>query len=97
GGVYLVQYNVNRPLVLEDIGPYPFSITRDRVTEENSPVEFLLPESKALNYPNKLTLKDFDGWIQERGLYFISNADSKYQLPLSMKDSEEKASTGSLA
>lgn len=97
GGVFLVQYNVNRLLVLEHIGPYPFTITRNRVTEENSPVEFLLPENKALNYPNKITLKDFDGWIQERGLYFLSNTDSRYQLPLSMNDTDEQASNGSLA
>lgn len=97
GGVFLVQYNVNKPLVLEDIGPYPFTITRDRVTEENAIVEFLLPENKALNYPNKITAKDFEGWVQERGLYFIANADSKYQLPLSMKDTNESASKGSLA
>jgi len=97
GGVFLVQYNVNRPLVMEEIGPYPFTITRDRVTEENSPVEFLLPENRALHYPNKLTSTDFEGWIQERGLYFLSNADSNYQLPLGMKDSEENVSAGALA
>jgi LmbE family N-acetylglucosaminyl deacetylase len=97
GGVFLVQYNVNRPLVLDKIGPYPFTITRERVTEENSAVEFLLPEHRALNYPNKLSAKDFEGWIQERGLYFLSTTDSKYQLPLSMKDTDEQATHGSLA
>lgn len=96
GGVFLVQYNVNRPLVLDKIGPYPFTISRDRVTEENSPVQFLLPQHKALNYPNKLTVKDFEGWVQERGLYFLSNADAQYQLPLKMNDTDDAGSDGSL-
>ncbi len=96
GGVYLVQYNVNRPLMMEQIGPYPFTISRDRVTEEDATVNFIKPESKSLNYPNKLTSKDFDNWIQERGLYFTTNEDSHYEKPLSMKDTGEKESDGSL-
>ncbi len=97
GGVLLVQYNVNRPLVTEEIGPYPFAISRDRVTEEDSPVDFLLPNHRALKYPNKLDSKDFEGWVQERGLYFLTNTDANYQLPLGMKDAEDSTSTGSLA
>jgi LmbE family N-acetylglucosaminyl deacetylase len=96
GGVYLVQYNVNRPLVLDQIGPYPFSISRDRVTEEDAVIDFLNAESKVLNYPNKITSKDFEGWIQERGIYFATNSDSHYEKPLSMKDTGESASDGSL-
>ncbi len=96
GGVYLVQYNVNRPLVMDQIGPYPFAIVRDRVTEENAKVNFINPKSKALNYPNKITANDFDGWIQERGIYFASDASKEYEKPLSMKDTGEKESDGSL-
>ncbi len=96
GGVYLVQYNVNRPLVLDQIGPYPFVINRDRVTEEDAVVNILEPNSKALNFPNKITSSDFEDWIQERGIYFATNADSHYEKPLSMKDSGETASDGSL-
>nr|WP_294900787.1 PIG-L family deacetylase [uncultured Pedobacter sp.] len=96
GGVYLVQYNVNRPLLVDEIGPYPFTITRDRVTEENAKVNFVNPESKTLNYPNKITASDFENWIQERGIYFVSNASKEYEKPLSMKDTGEKESDGSL-
>jgi LmbE family N-acetylglucosaminyl deacetylase len=96
GGVFLVQYNVNRPLLIDQIGPYPFSISRDRVTEEDAKVIFKKPESKALNYPNKLTEKDFENWIQERGIYFAGTADSRYEKPLSMKDTGEKGTDGAL-
>ncbi|MEO5910814.1 MAG: PIG-L family deacetylase [Pelobium sp.] len=96
GGVYLVQYNVNRPLMIDQIGPYPFTISRDRVTEEDANIEFIKPESKALNYPNKITSQDFDHWIQERGIYFATDADSNYEQPLRMKDTGEKTSDGSL-
>ncbi|HEX7367091.1 MAG TPA: PIG-L family deacetylase [Pelobium sp.] len=96
GGVYLVQYNVNRPLLIDQIGPYPFNISRDRVTEENAKVDFVNPQSRALNYPNKITEKDFDGWIQERGIYFATDASKQYEKPLSMKDTGEKESDGSL-
>ncbi len=96
GGIYLVQYNVNRPLLLDQIGPYPFTVSRDRVTEEDATVNFLRPDSKALNYPNKITKRDFDDWIQERGIYFTQNEDSHYEKPLSMKDTGENPSDGSL-
>jgi hypothetical protein len=96
GGIYLVQYNVNRPLLIDQIGPYPFSISRDRVTEEDAKVVFTKPESKALNYPNKLTQQDFENWIQERGIYFAGAADSRYEKPLSMKDTGEKETEGAL-
>lgn len=96
GGVYLVQYNVNRGLATEQIGPYPFAITRDRVTEENAVVTFANSDSKVLNYPNKITVNDFDGWIQERGIYFANDLENKYEKPLLMKDTGEKESEGSL-
>ena len=96
GGVYLVQYNVNRPLMMDQIGPYPFVISRDRVTEEDATVNFIKPDSKALNYPNKITSKDFENWIQERGIYFAQSVDAHYEKPLSMKDTGEKESDGSL-
>jgi LmbE family N-acetylglucosaminyl deacetylase len=96
GGTYLVQYNVNRPLVLDQIGPYPFSVSRDRVTEEDAKVNFVKPESKALNYPNRITSADFNDWIQERGIYFTTGEDKRYEKPLSMKDTGEKELDGSL-
>ena len=71
GGTVIAQYSTNWDMYLEKIGPYNFKITRTRVTDENSPVEFLLPEHKVLNNPNKITQDDFTGWVQERGIYFV--------------------------
>lgn len=96
GGTLLIQYNVNSPLRIDNMGPYPFRLSRDRVTEEDAKVTFLDPEHPVLNYPNKITAKDFEGWIQERGLYFVADADQKYKQILSMNDSGENAKTGSL-
>lgn len=96
GGVLLVQYNVNGPLKLSNIGPYSFGITRDRVTEEDAKVTLLAPSHPVLNFPNKITAGDFDGWIQERGLYFVSGLDEKYTPILSMNDSGESAKNGAL-
>ncbi len=96
GGTLLIQYNVSNPLLVQNIGPYPFKITRDRVTDENAPVNFLEKDHPVLNYPNKITAKDFEGWIQERGLYFLSDADPKYSRILSMNDPGETANDGAL-
>jgi LmbE family N-acetylglucosaminyl deacetylase len=96
GGTLLVQYNVNRPLVMTDIGPYPFTISGTRVTEEDAKVTITHPEDPVLNYPNKITAADFDGWIQERGIYFGGTIDPQYRTPLSMGDTGERQSNGSL-
>jgi LmbE family N-acetylglucosaminyl deacetylase len=96
GGTLLVQYNVNNPLKIENIGPYPFRLSRDRVTEEDAKVNLLNPAHPVLNYPNKITAKDFDGWIQERGLYFVTDADQKYTAILGMNDTGESSKNGSL-
>lgn len=96
GGTLLVQYNVNSPLRIDNLGPFPFGLSRDRVTEEDAKVILLSPDHPALNYPNKITNKDFEGWVQERGLYFVANMDEKYTPLLSMNDSGESAKNGSL-
>ena len=96
GGTLLVQYNVSGPLKINDIGPYSFGITRDRVTEEDAKVTMLAPQHAVLNFPNKITEKDFDGWIQERGLYFVSGQDEKYTAVLGMNDKGESTKNGSL-
>ena len=96
GGTYLVQYNTSSPLVLTDIGPYPFKISRDRVTEEDSKIAILTPNNPVLNFPNKITAKDFEGWVQERGIYFLSDLDQRYTPLLGMNDKNEKQSEGSL-
>jgi LmbE family N-acetylglucosaminyl deacetylase len=96
GGNLVVQYNVNQPLLLNNIGPYPFRVVNQRVTDENAKVTFLDPQHPVLNYPNKITQSDFDNWIQERGLYFVSNIDPRYKTILSMNDAGEAANPGSL-
>jgi len=96
GGTMLVQYNVNGSLKTNNIGPYPFRLSRDRVTDEQAKVSFLAPNDPALNFPNKITAKDFDGWIQERGLYFADQIDSHYVPILGMNDAGEPSSNGSL-
>lgn len=98
GGNLIVQYNTNNrigPLVAK-IGPYPFTISRDRVTDENAQVMILNEKHPALNSPNKITGTDFDGWVQERGIYFATEIDKNYETIFSMKDPGEKNSDGSL-
>jgi len=98
GGVLVTQYNTSNFIssVKSKIGPYPFSISRNRVTDENAKVNFLLPDHPVLNYPNKITDKDFEGWIQERSTYHAEKIDSNYQRIISMKDPGEKEDEGSL-
>ncbi|MCC6684578.1 MAG: PIG-L family deacetylase [Bacteroidia bacterium] len=98
GGNLIVQYNTNSwagPLS-SDIGPYKFKITRDRITDENAAVKFLLPQHPVFNYPNKITEKDFEGWIQERSIYHAGEWDSNYVAPISMADPDEKPNNGAL-
>lgn len=98
GGVLLVQYNTSNQIgpVRAKISPYPFNISRNRVTDEEAKVNFLLPNHPALNYPNKITEKDFDGWIQERSIYHAEKMDTAYKAILSMKDPGENEQNGSL-
>jgi hypothetical protein len=98
GGNYIVQYNTNNRIssVPTLIGPYAFEITRDRVTDENAEVVFSMPNHPLLNYPNKITHSDFNGWIQERGVYFAKDSLGKYQKPLAMHDVGEKDMNGSV-
>jgi LmbE family N-acetylglucosaminyl deacetylase len=98
GGNLIVQYNTNNRIgpLLAKIGPYPFNISRDRVTDEHSEINFLMPEHPILNYPNKITKSDFDNWIQERGIYFANEIDTNYVSIFEMNDKEETANKGSL-
>lgn len=98
GGVLVSQYNTSNQIgpVRAKIAPYPFTITRNRITDEEAKVNFLLPQHKALNYPNKITDADFEGWIQERSIYNAENTDTSYKKILSMKDPGEKEQDGSL-
>jgi hypothetical protein len=81
----LVQYNTAGDLVTENIAPYPLKLSRDRVTEENAEVRFS-PNHPVLNFPNKITTKDFEGWKQEQGLYYQSEYDTAFTPILSSND-----------
>jgi hypothetical protein len=99
GGTLLVQYNTNGgDLVLDakQIGPFPFVITRDRVTVEEAPPTFLAPTHPLMTTPNKLGPADFEGWVQERGLYFTGELDPKYTAIISWNDPGEKPLNGAL-
>jgi LmbE family N-acetylglucosaminyl deacetylase len=96
GGNLLVQYNNNKGLVTNKIGPYPFKVVNERVTDENAKITIIDPNNPVLNYPNKINPSDFDGWIQERGLYFTKDADPQYQKVLQMNDPGEGPKDGSL-
>jgi LmbE family N-acetylglucosaminyl deacetylase len=96
GGTLVVQYNVASNSLAGRIGPYPFTIGRDRVSVETAPVVFLAPDHPLLNVPNKITPKDFEGWIQERGLYFASQWDEKYETVLACHDPGETDKAGGL-
>lgn len=86
GGNLIVQYNTSMDLPFKDLGPFPFDISRERVSVEEAEVRILNPQSPVLNSPNKITLKDFEGWVQERGLYFPANWDQRYHTVISSND-----------
>jgi LmbE family N-acetylglucosaminyl deacetylase len=96
GGTLVVQYNTVEDALQERLGPYPFKISRDRVTVEGSPVRFASPEHPLLRAPNRIGPADFEGWVQERGLYFANPWDPKFETPLSMNDPGEPPTSGSL-
>lgn len=96
GGNLVVQYNNNNGLVTKALGPFPFQIVNQRVTNEDAPVTILDKDAAVLNYPNKITQEDFKGWIQERSVYMVSNIDGQYKTPLQMGDPNEAQSNGSL-
>jgi LmbE family N-acetylglucosaminyl deacetylase len=96
GGNVLVQYNTTSGLPQGDLGPYPFRLSRDRVTDETAAVTVLDREHPAMLRPNRISQADFDGWVQERGLYFPSEWDAAYTPLLSMADPGEAQTKGSL-
>ncbi len=98
GGTMIVQYNTTRRLKVpnEKLGPYPLKLSRDRVAVEEAEIRILDPENPVLNFPNKITQKDFAGWVQERGLYFPNEWDERYTPVLSSNDPGETAKDGGL-
>lgn len=96
GGNMIVQYNTNRRLKVDAIAPYDLKLSRDRVTDEFADVTLLATNHEILNYPNKITSKDFEGWTQERGLYFPNAWANEFTPILSMNDVGESPKSGSL-
>jgi hypothetical protein len=96
GGTYVVQYMTARRAETENLGPYPFNVSSDRVSVEEAPVRFLVPNHPVLNVPNKITQADFDGWVQERGLYFSDKWDAHYTAILASNDPGEPSREGGL-
>ena len=96
GGTMIVQYNrIERDSaeILKHMGPYPFEIGNLRVTVEEQPVAFAA-DNTLLRWPNQITSKDFDGWVQERGLYFAKTWDSHYETPFETHDPGEQPLKG---
>jgi LmbE family N-acetylglucosaminyl deacetylase len=103
GGTEVVLYTVNvgfpginAAMVTEAIGPYPFKVGRKRVTVETVPIRLLQPGHPVFHWPNEITAKDFDGWVQERSLYHAEGWDTRYTALLGMADPGEHEDGGAL-
>ena len=99
GGNLVVQYLKSNQVGIKPVkvGPYKFSVNSGkRVTQEEVPVTFSLPNHLVLNTPNKITAADFDNWTQERSTYQSDNFDAHFEAPLTMNDKGEAPSNGSL-
>ena len=98
GGNLVVQYNTNNRIgpVKAVIGPYPFTISRERVTNENAKMNLLDKSHPVFNIPNKINEQHFENWVQERGIYFASEVDSNYVSLISSHDGNEPDNKGSL-
>jgi hypothetical protein len=106
GGTLIVQYNTTPRFSVSGVedfqidpatlGPHPFKITRDRVTVEEAPPTFPNPKHPLLNTPNTITAADFEGWVQERGLYFAGELGDKYTPLIAWNDPGEQALNGGL-
>lgn len=96
GGNLLIQYNTTRGLKTKQLAPLSLNLSRDRVSDENAEVKIINPKHPILNYPNKITAQDFEGWVQERGLYFPNQWDDKFIPILQMNDAGESPKKGAL-
>lgn len=98
GGNLIIQYNTagrwNKQF--ENIAPYKLNVSRDRVTDENSEVKIIAKKHSLINFPNTITTNDFNGWVQERGLYFPNKWGAEFTPILEMKDQGESSKKGSL-
>jgi len=97
GGTLLMQYNTGvSDFNKDDLTPYHAQLSRARVSVEEAPVEILAPADPVFHYPNQITPRDFDGWVQERGLYFMDKWDEHFQPLLASHDPGEPEQKGGL-
>ncbi|MGA2220368.1 MAG: PIG-L family deacetylase [Verrucomicrobiia bacterium] len=96
GGNVIVQYNRPNGLQVDKLAPFDLRLSGARVTDENAPVTFLAPDHPALNAPNKITSADFEGWVQERGLYFPNQWDEHFTPIIACSDPGEVPLKGGL-
>jgi LmbE family N-acetylglucosaminyl deacetylase len=97
GGTLIVQYNQSTNLFNDGhYTPFPTTAANVRVSVEEQPVEVLASDEQVFNWPNKITKKDFDGWVQERGLYFMSKWDPQFKPLLASNDPGEPPQQGGL-
>lgn len=96
GGNLIIQYNTSHRLKVDQVGPYPIKLSRKRITDETAKMKFLDAKHPLLNHPNKITKDDFEGWVQERGLYFPEEWDAAYTPILSGHDPNEDPLEGGL-
>jgi hypothetical protein len=96
GGTIVEQYNRPDGLKTDKLTPYDLRLSGERVTDENAPVTFLAPDHPVLNTPNKITKVDFEGWVQERGIYFPSQCDEHFTPILACNDPGESPLNGGL-
>jgi len=97
GGTLVVQYNAGvADFNNGHLTPYSAELSRARVSVEEAPVEVLAPQDGVFHYPNEITAHDFDGWVQERGLYFMDKWDDHFKPLLSCHDPGEDAQKGGL-
>jgi hypothetical protein len=96
GGTIVAQYNRPDGLKTTKLAPFELHISGDRVTDQNATAIFLAPDHPVLNTPNKITSADFDGWVQERGIYFPNQWDDHFTPILAFNDSGESPLKGGL-
>jgi len=102
GGTLVSQYNRSNEVGNIQIAPYPITMPNvnqnntERVTHEDAPVKILEPATSVMNVPNKITDKDFEGWVDERGTFFLRSWDPRYVAPLESADPGEPGRAGGL-
>ncbi|SDH30403.1 PIG-L family deacetylase [Winogradskyella thalassocola] len=96
GGNLIIQYNTSRGVKVDNLAPYDLQLSRDRVTDENALINILEPNHPILNFPNKIGRQDFEGWVQERGLYFPDKWSKEFTPLLASNDKGENSKEGAL-